>query len=397
MAKIWLHDSAGHPYLSEFSRYLGHRGHEVIYSYLPEFVSPKGRLTPAACDPAGFHVHPLRLGRQFPKYNYLQRWTAERKYGHLLARDVIAAKPDVVVAANISLDMGVKLQAACRRQKLPYVHWLQDIYGHAAKHILGKHLGPLGHMLAAYYTQRETRLLSRSHHVISITDDFLPFLTRAKVEHSRISVIENWAPLRELPVQPKHNPWSLKHDLHDKFVLMYAGTMGMKHNPSLLVTLSQAFASSPNVRIVVVSEGLGADWLRARKQQLQLDNLSIMPFQPYSEVPAMMGATDILLVVLEQDAGTYSVPSKTLSYLCAGRPILMSGPSQNLAANTILNAGAGLVCASDDIAALERHAKMLHRDHNLRHRLGSQGRAYAETKFDLNKIADRFEKAIGLP
>ncbi|MGH8540330.1 MAG: glycosyltransferase family 4 protein [Stenotrophobium sp.] len=395
MAKIWLHDSAGHPFLSEFSRYLATRGHEVIYSYLPEFVSPKGRLTPSTDDPARFRIHQVRSGRKFPKYNYLKRWLAERQYGLLLAQAVLKEKPDVVVGANISLDMGVKLQVACSQKNMRYVHWLQDVYGHAIGHILGKRLGPLGHILAAYYTMRESRLLRRSHKVIAITEDFLPFLTVSKVAPQRITVIENWAPLLELPVQPKRNLWARQYDLQDKFVFMYSGTMGMKHNPGLLVNLCQSFATSQEVRIVVVSEGLGADWLKAQQRALKLDNLLVLPFQPYAQVPAMMGSADVLLVILEQDAGTYSVPSKTLSYLCAARPILMSGPTKNLAARTIESADAGLVCASDEGADWVPHAKTLYDNATLRLGLGINGRRYAEAKFDLLKIAERFEKAIG--
>lgn len=394
MAKIWLHDSAGHPFLAEFSRYLAARGHEVTYSYLPEFVSPKGRVTADGQDPRGFHIHPLSLGSNFPKYNYLRRWLAERKYGRLLAQAVLASKPDVVVAANISLDMAVILQKACRRHDVRYVHWLQDVYGQAVGHILGRKLGLPGQALAAYYARRESALLKRSHHVIAITEDFLPFLEKAKVAKQCVTVIENWAPISELPARPKNNPWSLQHGLQDKFVFMYTGTMGMKHNPELLIALAKAFAISTDVRIVVVSEGLGADWLQAQKGSQNLDNLSVLPFQPYAQVPDMMGSADVLLVVLEQDAGAYSVPSKTLSYLCAARPILMSVPSENLAARTIERAQAGLVCASGDGANWVSQAHALYENPDLRLKLGSNGRRHAEARFDLQKIAERFETSI---
>ena len=48
--------------------------------------------------------------------------------------------------------------------------------------------------------------------------------------------------------------------------------------------------------------------------------LTLLPFQPYADLPDVLGSGDILVVLLEQDAGEFSVPSKTLSYLAPVDP-----------------------------------------------------------------------------
>lgn len=52
--------------------------------------------------------------------------------------------------------------------------------------------------------------------------------------------------------------------MDDKFVFLYTGTLGMKHHPELLMDLAEPNQSRPNVRIAVISEGIGAEWLAAR-------------------------------------------------------------------------------------------------------------------------------------
>jgi putative colanic acid biosynthesis glycosyltransferase WcaI len=100
------------------------------------------------------------------------------------------------------------------------------------------------------------------------------------------------------------------------------------------------------------------------------------------------------VALLEPTAGTFSVPSKVLSYLCAGRPILAAIPPENLAARTIDRAGAGLVANSTDEESFLMLAKQLRVDADLRDDAGRRARAYAETTFDTAVIADRFQDVI---
>ena len=61
--------------------------------------------------------------------------------------------------------------------------------------------------------------------------------------------------------------------------------MGLKHDPGLLVALARHLRGHAAAAVVVISEGRGADWLAARKREEGLDNLSILPFQPYDVMP----------------------------------------------------------------------------------------------------------------
>jgi glycosyltransferase involved in cell wall biosynthesis len=112
------------------------------------------------------------------------------------------------------------------------------------------------------------------------------------------------------------------------------------------------------------------------------------------DYPDILGAADVLVALLEPTAGTFSVPSKVLSYLCAGRPILAAIPPENLAARTIERAGAGLVANSTDEESFLMLAKQLRVDAGLRQDAGRRARAYAETTFDTAVIADRFQDVI---
>jgi glycosyltransferase involved in cell wall biosynthesis len=197
-------------------------------------------------------------------------------------------------------------------------------------------------------------------------------------------------------VRPKRNAWSDANGLADKFVYLYSGTLGLKHNPALLLELARRYRHDDAVRIVVVSEGLGADWLRAQTATDPLPHLIQMNFQPFATLADMVGTADVLVGVLEEAAAVFSVPSKVLTYLCAERPILLAAPAVNLATRTVARQHAGITCEPTDTAAFLEAADRLYRDPVLRAALGREGRAYAERTFRIEEIVDRFETLLGV-
>ena len=169
----------------------------------------------------------------------------------------------------------------------------------------------------------------------------------------------------------------------------------MKHDPALLGRLAEALgAHDAEARVVVVSEGAGADWLREEKARRGLDALHVLPFQPFDVFPEVLGTATVLTAVLEPEAGVMSVPSKVLSYLCAARPIALSVPPENLAARIVTREGAGVVAPPDDADAFVGQVLALLGAEARRTAMGTAGRAYAERAFDLDAIADRFEQIL---
>jgi glycosyltransferase involved in cell wall biosynthesis len=139
---------------------------------------------------------------------------------------------------------------------------------------------------------------------------------------------------------------------------------------------------------------MGERRLREMLRARPLPNLRLLPFQPIERYPDILGSADVLIALLEPTAGTFSVPSKVLSYLCGGRSILAAIPPENLAARTIERAGAGLVVSPTDEEAFLVAAKRLRVEDSLRNEFGRAARAYAERTFDTDRITDRFETVI---
>jgi glycosyltransferase involved in cell wall biosynthesis len=387
--RILVHDFPGHAFPVQLSRALAARGHTVRHLCFPEFQAPKGPLARRADDPPAFDTVFLALDEPFAKHSFVKRWRQERELGRHAAKAIEAFAPNVVLAGNAPLDVQAASYRGARAADAGFVYWLQDLVGFAMRKILGRKLSLPGTLIGMAYEAQERRLLRASDAVVSITEDFRPLLEGWGIAGARIHTIENWAAREELALAPRDNAWAREQGLVGRTVFLYSGTLGLKHDPSLLLDLAKAQPGNP---VVVNSEGLGAEWLRER--QAQAPNLRILPFQPFARMGEVLGAADVLVAILEPDAGIFSVPSKALTYLCAGRPLLVAIPPENLAARIVLREGAGLAAAPGDRPAFLAAAKRLAEDADLREAMGAKALDYAAKTFDIAAIAGRFEAIL---
>lgn len=392
--RILLHDFVGYPYPAQLARSLAERGHTVVFAWCPSITSnPGGEHHRRPDDPHTLELAPLPLDAPFDKRGLVRRWRTERRYGDVASALLPRVRPDVVLSSNTPLDAQKALLAAARSAGAGFVYWLQDLIGIAAARLLRRRLLLAGAAIGRYYVSLESALLRASDCVVAITDDFAPHLEAMGARRAP-EVIENWAPVDELPVLPRRNPWSTRHGLDDSFVFLYAGTLGMKHDPLLLVRLAERFAGDPRVRVVVVSEGAGADWLAGEKDRRRLERLTLLPFEPFERMAETMASAEVLVALLEPDAGVFSVPSKVLAYLCAQRPLLLAVPPENLAARIVVRERAGVVVAPAEVDAFLEGAERLRADVGLRHAAAAAGRAYAERAFAIDSITSRFEEVL---
>lgn len=398
--KILLHDYAGHAFPVQLSRALAARGHEVIHTFASALQNPQGELLPQPQDAPTLRLESVAMDPDYAKHRYasfVRRRRLEMAYGRRAAALVRAERPDVVLSGQAPTEVQETILKAARAVGARSFPWVQDIYSLAVDRLARKKFPVIGAAAGAYYKWLEKKQWRQSEKLVAITEDFTPIMVQEfGVPEEKIVVIPNWAPLESVPVRPKRNAWSEAHGLADKFVYLYSGTLGLKHNPALLLELARRYRHDDAVRVVVVSEGLGADWLRAQTAADPLPHLIQMDFQPFATLPDMLGTGDVLIGMLEEAAAVFSVPSKVLSYLCAERSILLAAPAVNLATRTVSRQRAGITCEPADTAAFLEAADRLYRDPALRSALGGEGRAYAERTFRIEEIVDRFEALLGV-
>lgn len=391
--RIHLQDFCGHPFQAQLSRGLARRGHSVSHTYAAQYPTGRGRLTTAPDDPATLSITPVTVPVPFEKYSPRGRYRFESAYSRRLTRVLDRERPEVLITANVPLFVGGALTRYARSRRLPWVLWHQDVVSLAIGDEAARRLPASAVPIARRVVERiEKRALRQASAVVAIGDAFVDQYQRWGLHLPRVAVIPNWAPLDEIYPCPRDNGWSREHGLRGEAVrLVYAGTLGRKHNPELLVRLVDDLSSSGvDAELVVVSEGEGAEYVAGRARDRA--NVRVLPFQPVERLSEVLSSADVLLTLLEPEASLFSVPSKVLSYLAAGRPLLGFVPAANPSSHDISSAGGAVV--PPDGEGVRRGAdwvRALAGDPARLGRLGRQSRSHAERAFDIEATLDRFE------
>jgi colanic acid biosynthesis glycosyl transferase WcaI len=383
-----LHEMGTYTHRQELAKALASRGHEVSYLYCPSASTPS-RASLCFTPDDNVIVVPVDLGAEFAKWQLIKRFLQERVYSARVSSVIASRDPDLVISGNSPIAIQAAIQKTCRASGTPFLFWLEDVYSIGVKSVLSK-VPVIGASIAAGYALLERRVARQSNGIIAISEDFRDLAVEWGVDPARIAVIENWGVIPPDPLPPKDNDWAAQHGLVGRRVLLYSGALGFKHNPQLFLELAMEFRRDDDVRIVVISEGYGAEWLSLRSREFP--QLVLLPFQSAEKYHKALATADVLVAILEPTAAKYSVPSKVLAYMTAGRPILAAIPADNLAARTIRAACAGLIVEPENSAEFRRFARSLVEDGDRRKRLGTAGLAYARANFNIDDIAARFEE-----
>ncbi len=390
--RILVHDYSGHPFQAELSRELAARGHDVLHSTCRGYISGKGNLDAGGDEPS---LRFEEIGRgPVAKASFLRRSLQETRFGLDLIRQLRREKPDVVLIGNTPIPMLVVATLYMWLVRTRWFFWQQDVQAVAVRNFAGDKLPARWRVVARLVEIGERWACRRAAGVVVIAESFVD-VHRAWGTTEKVTVIPNWAPLDEIVPTPRDNAWAKENDVLDGVNLVYSGTLGLKHNPELLVGLAaRVRAAGVDARLVVVNEGPAVEVVREAALRHGVP-AKLLPFQPYERLPEVLGSGDMLLVLLEKSAGAFSVPSKTLSYLCAGRPVVGLMPAENLAAQ-LLDACGCAVFAPEESALDAAAAWVVDvvNDSARSDELRVSTRMLAEAEFSRTKAADSFEMIL---
>ena len=403
---IQVHDFSGHPFQAELSRELASRGLTVEHAFATQYTSGKGVLERRPSDPATLSFRAIATPQPFEKYSPVRRLTFERAFASTWIDQLTRHRPELVIACNVPLFALHRFSRFARRTGLPYVLWHQDVFSLALSEELERRLPqmpvlsrPVQWTGSHYFTRLERDIVASARMVVAIDDAFVRQYEAWDLDISHVEVIPNWAPVDEIVPVERDNTWGDANlGRREPLRLLYAGTLGRKHNPLLLVELLERLRErGVDAELTVISEGEGADLLAeaAAARPVIADFVRLLPFQPADQLSQVLGSGDVLVALLEPRASKFSIPSKVLSYLAAGRPVLGIMPADNPAAVDIERVGGCVVEPDHDaVAGAVTWLEGLSRDRERMTELGGRSREYAVQQFGIDSIAKRFLAVI---
>lgn len=299
---------------------------------------------------------------------------------------------DVIYVRHPPLTVGVSAWLIGLIKGAPFVYDVQDIWPESGVWSGMLKDGSLVRILKVL----EKFVYRRASHIMVVTEAARLNLVGKGVEPNKISIasqlIDEMAFAEPNPSRVSEIKKDL--DLAGRFVVMFAGNIGLVQGLEAVIDTAALFADEPSVRFVLVGGGVDRDRLRQKSDALNLKNVVFVEQRAESEMPDYMAAADAMLLSLRySELCEYSIPLKTFAYMAASRPIIAA--IKGAAADMVAKAGAGPVIEPENPEALAGAVRRLMRmTESERARLGNEGRKYMITHHSKEKMLDEYVAVI---
>jgi colanic acid biosynthesis glycosyl transferase WcaI len=368
------------------AEYLASRGHRVTMCaavpYYPEWrVAREYRYRSFARERrAGVEI------RRCPVY-VPSRVTPVRRVLHeasfiavAFARSLFGLRPDLLFVVSPPLGLAAAAVVLSRLWRVPYVFHVADLQPDAALDLGMVKAGRAARLLYAV-----ERMAYRNAALVStLTEAMRARIVAKGIDGQKVTIFSDWADPELFALQPSIDAAKLRRDLGvgEAFIVLHAGNMGVKQGLDVVVDAAERTRDIPAVKYVLVGDGAMRRHLEARTRRAELSNVLIAPLLSRDRFMALLATADVCLVTQQRTVADIVFPSKVLTLLAAGRPVIASVNADSEVARVITGSGSGEVVSPEDPGALVAAVERLRGQRETRERMGAAGRAYARRHWE---------------
>jgi glycosyltransferase involved in cell wall biosynthesis len=299
-------------------------------------------------------------------------------------------RPDVIIATSPQLLVAVSGWWLGFARQVPFVFEVRDLWPESLTAVgMGDENSLLHHGLAAV----ARFLYERSDRIVVVTPAFKQHLIeRWRVPEERVSVVENGVEADLFAPQPPAANRALRQQLgtEGKFLVCYAGTMGMAHGlETLLDAASKLQRQNPEVMFLLIGEGAEKERIKSRAQDRRLANVHFRDQQPRDKISAFVSASDVCLVLLKKtDVFKTVIPTKMLEFMSCSRPVIVGVDGQ--ARQIVEESGGGIVIEPENATELAQAIHQLVANPAQAAALGQRGREHILRNYSRRQTAEKY-------
>lgn len=281
---------------------------------------------------------------------------------------------DITVALTDPPIIGLAALAA--RPRFGMVFFCQDIFPQVTG-LLEDFKSPAVDAILEYVNRF---LVRHARRIVALGDTMAARLVDGKgADRGKIAVIHNWADTTAIVPSDKDNSFSRAHGLHEKFVVLHAGNIGLSQNLGVVIDAAARLVDHPEIQFVFIGDGNRRAALEDTVASRGLSNVRFIPYQPREMLRWTYATSDVCLVSLLPGLAGYIVPSKVYPVLAAGRPYIAAVESDTEVASLTRRQECGVIVTPGDPVAMADAVLALAADPSGRQRMGARARAAAES------------------
>jgi colanic acid biosynthesis glycosyl transferase WcaI len=302
----------------------------------------------------------------------------------------LAKDHDVILVPSPPLSIGLEAAIISAIRRVPFIYNVQEIYPDVAVT-----LGLLKNKIAIRLLEAVERFVyRRARRITVISDRFRDRLLMKGVQPGKIKVIPNFVDTEAVRPSQQVNNFSVTQALNGRFVILYAGNVGLTQDFESLLTAAGITLDLPDIVFLVVGNGTRAQWLQEEITRRRLSNIRFLPYQPQSSVIDVYATSTLCVVPLKKGTSHGTFPSKIYTIMAAGRPAIVIADSDSELSDVVRRAECGVVIEPEDRDQLGMTIRHLYEKREQLKRWGEAGRDYVTRQHSAAATAEAYDKLL---
>ncbi len=250
---------------------------------------------------------------------------------------VLRQRPDIVTASTFPPVLAPWVASlAARIVGAKFIYHIMDIHPEVSRYSSGR----MGKgFLAGLMTWLDNKTLRRSSAIVVLSEDMADTLGKRGIGNLPIHIINNFL-LEDFGsgTPPDLSP----REKGQRTQIIFAGNFGRFQDLPLLTDgIARCLEKHADLELLLL--GNGADEARLKAKWGDHPQIRFLPFTPFAKARKTIAAADIGLVSLAPNIYRVSYPSKMLTYLGLGLPVLALVEPESHLAKAIVSGNLGAV------------------------------------------------------
>jgi len=240
----------------------------------------------------------------------------------------------------------------------------------------------------------ESFLYNRADHLLVNSPAYQDYLLKRGIPRPTVSFIPNGVDTAMFNPSAKGISIRREFELEGKFVVTYAGALGMANDIETILRAAKALSDLTDIHFMLVGDGKERSRLEGLAHELGLKNVTFSGARAKSEMPDFLAASNACVATLK-DIPMFrtTYPNKVFDYMAAGRPTILA--IDGVIRQVVEAANGGIFVPPGNSEALAKAVRDLFENPKKADEMGMNARRYVEEFFERRDQAKAFEKLLG--
>jgi len=213
-----------------------------------------------------------------------------------------------------------------------------------------------------------------------------------RLKDEKVVTIPNWADTTKIYPASKDNPWSQVAKYVDKFVVLYAGNIGLTYNFQPVLEAAEYLKDDKGVVFLFIGEGGNKRSLQEQVVSKKLKNVHFMSYVAEGDYNKLLASSDCHIVIHSPGMDSYNLPGKVYSYFASGRPVIAISDKNSELSRLISESKAGITVSTSE--ELQNIITKLKENQSLKVEFGREGRDFVEKYYSRKKVTAKYVSLV---